>query len=310
MICASAGSGKTFQLGNRLIALLLAGVSPERIIGLTFSRKAAGEIFDKLIARLAAGATSVAGAEELARALVEGRFLEAGDPMPGREEWLRLLRSVVSRMHVMRVGTIDSFFVSILRAFPFEFGLSGELEILDGQPAVAARRRALRRVLRAGGQVHREREGFLRDFRLATFGREEKGFAAVLDRFVEDAHGTYLEAGDERLWGRAAGIWPEGAPWALGAADCAGCADALDAALRPVLDERAEEYWARAMEQARSFTDQSVLSDPLARVLENLVSRWEELSAGSAKVPVNGVRHVLCAAACEAAMALVRGVGG
>ena len=38
MIRASAGAGKTFQLTNRFIRLLLRGDSPERSIALTFTR--------------------------------------------------------------------------------------------------------------------------------------------------------------------------------------------------------------------------------------------------------------------------------
>ncbi len=43
LIMASAGSGKTYRLSNRIISLLLQGVDPQRLIALTFTRKAAGE---------------------------------------------------------------------------------------------------------------------------------------------------------------------------------------------------------------------------------------------------------------------------
>ena len=46
MIRASAGTGKTYQLTNRFIRLLLCGLPPDRIIALTFTRKAAGEFFE------------------------------------------------------------------------------------------------------------------------------------------------------------------------------------------------------------------------------------------------------------------------
>ena len=48
MIRASAGTGKTYQLTNRFIQWLLYGAAPERIIALTFTRKAAGEFFDAI----------------------------------------------------------------------------------------------------------------------------------------------------------------------------------------------------------------------------------------------------------------------
>ena len=41
VISASAGSGKTYQLAHRYIGLLLRGEAPDRIVALTFSRKAA-----------------------------------------------------------------------------------------------------------------------------------------------------------------------------------------------------------------------------------------------------------------------------
>ena len=57
-ISASAGSGKTFQLAHRYIELMACGVSPDRIIALTFSRKAAGEIFDSVVRYLCKAASS------------------------------------------------------------------------------------------------------------------------------------------------------------------------------------------------------------------------------------------------------------
>ena len=56
LIKASAGSGKTFRLTDRFIYLLLKGASPESIIALTFSKKAAGEFFDAILCKLAEAA--------------------------------------------------------------------------------------------------------------------------------------------------------------------------------------------------------------------------------------------------------------
>ena len=57
-ISASAGAGKTFQLAHRYMRLMAHGVSPERITALTFSRKAAGEIFDSIVTYLCRAARS------------------------------------------------------------------------------------------------------------------------------------------------------------------------------------------------------------------------------------------------------------
>ena len=54
LILASAGSGKTYQLGNRVIGLIgRDDVDPERMVALTFTRKAAGEFADSVLTKLA-----------------------------------------------------------------------------------------------------------------------------------------------------------------------------------------------------------------------------------------------------------------
>src|SRR5258708_34726865 len=66
VIRASAGSGKTHQLTNRYLGLLAAGVEPDAILATTFTRKAAGEILDRVLARLAKAAGDAAAAAALA----------------------------------------------------------------------------------------------------------------------------------------------------------------------------------------------------------------------------------------------------
>ena len=56
VIEASAGTGKTFSLVTRLLRLIFSGTEPERIVALTFSRMAAGEIFNSFIERLSRAA--------------------------------------------------------------------------------------------------------------------------------------------------------------------------------------------------------------------------------------------------------------
>ena len=53
LVVAGAGSGKTFTMTQRIIALINRGVAPERILGLTFTRKAAGELLERVSAAVA-----------------------------------------------------------------------------------------------------------------------------------------------------------------------------------------------------------------------------------------------------------------
>src|SRR5438093_7588076 len=88
IIRASAGSGKTWQLARRFIRLLAWKVPPEKIAALTFTRKAAGEFFDRILRQLA----------ELA-----AHPEKAGSYLPelagvSRADLMAMLRLVIARM--------------------------------------------------------------------------------------------------------------------------------------------------------------------------------------------------------------------
>ena len=106
LIAASAGTGKTQALAERLIALVKGGLEPHEIVALTFSRAAAGEIFERFVSLLAERAK--------------------GDP-----SCAALLRKVIATQHLSQIGTLDSFLMRIVRSFPLELGLDGGVEIMD-----------------------------------------------------------------------------------------------------------------------------------------------------------------------------------
>ncbi|MBT6145013.1 MAG: UvrD-helicase domain-containing protein, partial [Gemmatimonadetes bacterium] len=226
-IAASAGSGKTFRLAHRYIALLAAGVAPERIIAVTFSRKAAGEIFDDIVSYLCAAA------RDPERAAQTGS--QIGRPEATCREFQDLLRHLVDAMKKLRIQTLDSFTVGIVRSFPNELGLSGELEILDEQ--AGARRRVREDVFGELFSTRREntagRQAFISAFRRATAGDEGKGMDQRLDDFIAAFHRDYyLVAPRAEQWGCERGIWPAGALWQEGDGDDASeVADALAASI-------------------------------------------------------------------------------
>src|SRR5258708_3330977 len=75
-VAASAGTGKTKVLTDRLLALMLEGTDPARVLCLTITRAAAAEMANRVNARLAAWTTLPGG--KLAEELVEltGRYPE------------------------------------------------------------------------------------------------------------------------------------------------------------------------------------------------------------------------------------------
>ena len=208
MILASAGSGKTYALTNRIVRLLALGAAPERIVALTFTRKAAGEFFDVILRKLAAAAADPSRAAHLAR--------EIECPHLGCAEFLALLRAMVDAMPRLSFSTFDAFFARIVRSFPLELGLAGDFELLQEHAALVQRRRVLRRMFaRATG-----REGpdpaqrvFIEAFKQATYGIEQKSVESLLAAYLDAHQEVYLDIPDAGLWGNPERIWPGGSPW-------------------------------------------------------------------------------------------------
>lgn len=115
LIRASAGTGKTFQLSNRLLHILLSGHDVDGILATTFTRKAAGEIMRRVLQRLATGCISQEEREQLATHLPEVDCSAAA--------CLATLRRVTASIHRLRISTLDSFFSQLARTFSLEMGL-------------------------------------------------------------------------------------------------------------------------------------------------------------------------------------------
>jgi len=147
MVLASAGSGKTYHLSSRLIGLLALGERPDAVWASTFTRKAAAEILDRVLLRLARGALDESAAEELA----EAAWLEEGRDRPGdfldKAHCGRLLAELVRSLHRANIGTLDAFFVQIATTFAEELGLPPAWRLVDGPAEDLLRSEALEVVL-------------------------------------------------------------------------------------------------------------------------------------------------------------------
>ena len=205
-IAASAGTGKTYALDHRYIALVQRGVPPDRICALTFSRKAAGEIFDEIIRHICDSADDVKKARESSQEI--GSSLQP-------EDFAVTLRRVVNHLHRLHIGTIDSFVVGVVRAFPFELGLSPDFRIGDNEGAAGdeIRRALFGRLFDPALTPEPVRQAFLESFKLATFGQEHKSLGQTLERFIADLAGIHRRIPSPQAWGQPRAIWGGALPW-------------------------------------------------------------------------------------------------
>src|SRR3954465_1876824 len=126
-VSASAGTGKTKVLTDRLLALMLDGTDPARILCLTFTRAAAAEMANRVNERLAKWTTLAPGA--LAQELVEltGRYPDEYDTARARQLFARGLDAPGGA----KIATIHAFCQSLLRRFPLEAGVPPEFAVID-----------------------------------------------------------------------------------------------------------------------------------------------------------------------------------
>ncbi|GAA8867220.1 RecB-like helicase [Helicobacter pylori] len=133
---ASAGSGKTFALSVRFLALLFKGANPSEILTLTFTKKATAEMKERILDYL-----KILQKENLDEKEKE----KSQNILKELEEKYRLDPSFVQNSAQkiyqrflnaeIRISTIDAFFQSILRKFCWFVGLSANFEVNEDTKA-------------------------------------------------------------------------------------------------------------------------------------------------------------------------------
>ncbi|MFK5923784.1 MAG: UvrD-helicase domain-containing protein [Verrucomicrobiota bacterium] len=304
IIEASAGSGKTYALTNRFIKLMAFGVPADRIVALTFTVKAAGEFFDAILEKLAKAAGDEVAAAQLAKELERVDF--------SQRDFLCLLKDLTRGLHRLSLGTLDSFFVRVVGAFPLEFGLGGEFSMMVEKPKIeAVRARVAEQVFR---QVVKDQQGldeFLAAFKQATFGIEENSFFRNLDKFVEDYQKLYLDVPGEQKWGDAAAIWPRG-KWALqgdGRAELNQAVGKL-ALLAPELgsEDKQQKRWQAFFEDTKKIVPGMALPKAVNYLTDNFLLQWDELKAGEARITIERKKIEFDAITCQAVVDFVEAV--
>ena len=178
---ASAGTGKTRVLVERYVNLLRAGVEPDHILAITFTRKAAAEMRQRIIDRLK-----------------EASRLSEFDAARWRE-----LRE---RLGDIAISTIDAFCLSLLREFPLEADVDPGFDLAADTDLPRLISESLDHALRICRGVAREDDDVALVFAQLGERRLRAGIAALLDRRLVAPHALrrFLQRGPRDMTGAKA----------------------------------------------------------------------------------------------------------
>jgi ATP-dependent helicase/nuclease subunit A len=154
---ASAGTGKTRVLVERYVNLLRAGVAPDHILAITFTRKAAAEMRQRIVERLR-----------------EASRLSEFDP----PRW----RDLKARLGDIAVSTIDAFCLALLREFPLEADVDPGFDLADDTEVPRLVGESLDQALRICRAVACEDDDVALVFAQLGERRLRGGIAALVER--------------------------------------------------------------------------------------------------------------------------------
>jgi ATP-dependent helicase/nuclease subunit A len=128
---ASAGTGKTKVLTDRVLSLLLGRTPPQRILCLTFTRAAAAEMANRV--RAALGKWAIIPEDTLAGSI---ETLTGNPPDAALLSHARgLFGAVLDCPGGLKIQTIHAFCESLLRRFPVEAGVQPHFQLMDDRTA-------------------------------------------------------------------------------------------------------------------------------------------------------------------------------
>jgi ATP-dependent helicase/nuclease subunit A len=137
-VSANAGSGKTHVLVHRVIRLLLAGVPPEKILCITFTKAAAANMAERVFSTLGHWVT-------LSDAALDAAMIAAGIAQPDQKLRLRareLFACALETPGGLKVQTIHALCTRLLQQFPFEANVPARFTVLDDRDQTEMMERA------------------------------------------------------------------------------------------------------------------------------------------------------------------------
>lgn len=126
---ASAGTGKTKTLTDRVLSLLLHGYLPQHILCITFTKAAATEMLERIRKRLSAWVCCD-------ETTLDKEVSYLLDRSPSQEELSKareLFTFVIDQDDGPHIETIHAFCQSLLKQFPLEAHLTPDFKIIDDQ---------------------------------------------------------------------------------------------------------------------------------------------------------------------------------
>ncbi|MCB9841006.1 MAG: UvrD-helicase domain-containing protein [Phycisphaeraceae bacterium] len=217
LVRASAGTGKTHTLTGRMLGALLApgGMDdPARVLATTFTRKAAGEILNRVLERLLDAAHDGSKRDRLEA--------QTGVPLPP-VAYERAAVELARRMDRLRIMTIDALLFRMARGAGLDLAMAPGWRLADERDERVMRRAALEAALAAGesggpaGSL--TPDAVITLIRLTGKRPLSARVLASLEGLVDSAHPAYLETTRGSVGGDAgafAGLWtrvgPRGEP--------------------------------------------------------------------------------------------------
>ena len=182
---ASAGTGKTKVLSDRVLRLLLEGVDSTKILCLTYTKAAAVEMSSRIAERLSKWA--VMNEKDLEEELIKlyGKLPTDADKAKKLKSKARQLFAILlDTAGGMKIKTIHSFCEEILKRFPLEANLSPYFEIMDERNSSQALNNIKKEILSFAAQNPQSTIGT--SIRYITENISEFSFSSVIDNVLKN----------------------------------------------------------------------------------------------------------------------------
>jgi ATP-dependent helicase/nuclease subunit A len=199
-LIANAGSGKTYALTTRMIQILDQDVRPDKIAALTFTRKSAGEFLSAVFNRLAEAAKDPKKLADLQK--------EDGLANLDAARCRAMLTKLALNIGRLGMGTIDSLFARIARAFPLESGLAEDFAMAGEAEILSARERTLAALF--ANESSASLSDFIDLLRRINRTHGERDVFKNLLKETKNLHAKFLATPQGSTWGDVDVIWENG----------------------------------------------------------------------------------------------------